>query len=143
MTKREVSVLRASTPRPRILVTADASEETLAALRELGNVEYASFRETMRLLTGSTLAEALREVEVFVSEIDVIDASVIQRSPDLRSSILRPRRGASSPTAYASARPSFCTLVTPLPRRFAPSTRSAPATPSSRASIACEVWTAS
>jgi autoinducer 2 (AI-2) kinase len=84
MAKREVSVLRAPTPRPRILVTADASEEAIAALGELGDVEYASFRETMRLLTGSTLAEALREVEVFVSEIDVVDASVIQKSPDLR-----------------------------------------------------------
>lgn len=84
MAKREVSVLRAAVPRPRILVTADASEETIAALGELGDVEYASFRETMRLLTGSSLAEALKGVEVFVSEIDVIDASVIQKSPDLR-----------------------------------------------------------
>ena len=53
--------------RPRILVTADMDDEGLATLRALGDVEYASFRTAMRLLTGPSLVEALAGVQVFIS----------------------------------------------------------------------------
>jgi autoinducer 2 (AI-2) kinase len=70
--------------RPRMLVTAELDAASLEALRALGPVEHASFREAMRLLTGPALVEALAGVEVFVTEVDVLDASALERLPALR-----------------------------------------------------------
>ena len=70
--------------RPRILVTACMDPEGLAALREFGEVEYASFRDAMRMLTGPPLVEALRGVQIFVSEVDILDAAALARCDDLR-----------------------------------------------------------
>jgi phosphoglycerate dehydrogenase-like enzyme/ribulose-5-phosphate 4-epimerase/fuculose-1-phosphate aldolase/putative sterol carrier protein len=70
--------------RPRILVTADMSAEALGTLRELGDVEYASFRTAMRLLAGSMLVDALRDVQVFVTEVDLVDGDALRQLPELR-----------------------------------------------------------
>jgi autoinducer 2 (AI-2) kinase len=67
-----------------MLVTADMSEPALAALRALGDVEYASFREAMRLLAGPTLIEAAAGAEVFVTEVDVVDAAALGKLTALR-----------------------------------------------------------
>jgi autoinducer 2 (AI-2) kinase len=74
----------ASAFRPRILVAADMDEAGLAALREIGDVEYHSYRKAMRLLTGASLVEALAGVHVFVTEIDVVDAAALVKTNDLR-----------------------------------------------------------
>lgn len=76
---------QASDFRPKILVAADMDEEGLAALAQIGDVEYKSFRESMRLLVGSGLVEALQGVHVFVTEVDVVDAASLLKTPDLRA----------------------------------------------------------
>jgi len=75
-------------PRPRVLVAADFDDASLAALRELADVEYAPFRQAMRMLTGPALVEALRGVDVFVTEIDVVDADALAACADLRALIV-------------------------------------------------------
>jgi autoinducer 2 (AI-2) kinase len=70
---------------PTILVTADLDPVSLDALAEMGSVEYAPFREKLRLLSGDTLVEALSGVQVLVTEVDVIDASSMARLPELRA----------------------------------------------------------
>ncbi|MFP6564741.1 MAG: NAD(P)-dependent oxidoreductase [Myxococcota bacterium] len=81
---RSEVVLAEPTHRPRILVTADFDEAGLARLRELGDVEYRSYRDAMRLLTGEALVEALAGFDVFITEIDVVEAAAFAKLPALR-----------------------------------------------------------
>ncbi|MCD6571073.1 MAG: class II aldolase/adducin family protein [Deltaproteobacteria bacterium] len=83
-TGEEETRVSASDFRPRILVTAELDEGSLGALREIGDVEYASYRERMRLLTGDDLVKALEGVHVFITEIDVVDGKALGRLPDLK-----------------------------------------------------------
>ena len=66
------------------LVSASFDEDSLASLREKMDVEYASFREVRRLLTGPKLVEALKGKQIFVTEVDVLDAAALSELPDLR-----------------------------------------------------------
>jgi autoinducer 2 (AI-2) kinase len=70
--------------RPSVLVASDMDPESLASLRELAEVEYASFRDAGRLLTGDALVDAVAGVDVFVTEIDVVNAEALVRCRDLR-----------------------------------------------------------
>lgn len=70
--------------RPNIRVTAQMDEAGLAQLRRLGEVEYANYRETLRVLTGEDLVEALQGVHVFITEVDIVDLEALRQLPDLR-----------------------------------------------------------
>ncbi len=69
---------------PRALISAAFDETSLLRLRKAMDVEYASFRESKRLLTGPGLVQALQGRQVFVTEVDVVDAAALQQLPDLR-----------------------------------------------------------
>ena len=66
------------------LVSASFDADSLARLRESMAVEYASFREVKRLLTGADLVKALQGKQIFVTEVDVLDANALRQLPDLR-----------------------------------------------------------
>jgi autoinducer 2 (AI-2) kinase len=72
-------------PRPRILASADLDAASVEALAELGELEYASYRDAHRMLKGESLVEALRGFEVFVTEIDLLDGASLAALPDLRA----------------------------------------------------------
>ena len=89
-TARAASVV-SSAPRLNILVTASMDEEGLAALRQLGEVRYESFRENLRLLAGEDLVEALVGVQVFITEVDAVDAEVLSKAAGSAGGCFVPR----------------------------------------------------
>jgi autoinducer 2 (AI-2) kinase len=66
------------------LVSASFDAASLARLRQHMDVQYASFREVKRLLTGADLVKALQGKQVFVTEVDVVDANALRQLPELR-----------------------------------------------------------
>jgi sugar (pentulose or hexulose) kinase/phosphoglycerate dehydrogenase-like enzyme/ribulose-5-phosphate 4-epimerase/fuculose-1-phosphate aldolase/putative sterol carrier protein len=66
------------------LVSASFDTDSLDRLRAHMTVEYASFREVKRLLTGPDLVKALQGKQVFVTEVDVVDINALRQLPDLR-----------------------------------------------------------
>ncbi len=74
-----------ATFRPRILVTASLDEEALAELRDMGEVSYRPWREERFVYDGGRdLAEALRDFDVFVTEMDIVDFEALRELPDLK-----------------------------------------------------------
>jgi autoinducer 2 (AI-2) kinase len=68
----------------KILVTAQFDAQALDTLRRYGEVEYASYGETMRTLAGSKLVKALQGVSVLVTEVDQVRRPVFAQAPNLK-----------------------------------------------------------
>ena len=66
------------------LVSATFDEDSLKKLRQYVDVQYASFREVKRMLTGGDLIKALAGKQIFVTEIDILNAAALNKLPDLR-----------------------------------------------------------
>lgn len=71
-------------PRLRILATAGLDERAVRELQELGDVVHEDYREALRLLSDEALVEALRGVDVFITEVDLLDAEALAACDDLR-----------------------------------------------------------
>lgn len=71
-------------PAVRALVTAPFDPASLARLGEAVAIEYASIRETRRILKGDDLIAALAGRQVFITEADIVDAAVLAGQPELR-----------------------------------------------------------
>ncbi|MGE0570459.1 MAG: NAD(P)-dependent oxidoreductase [Dehalococcoidia bacterium] len=71
--------------RPTMLVTAPMDERSLMRLRETCEVRYAPFMESQVVLTEDDLVEAAGDVDVLVTEVDVVDGASLARMPRLRA----------------------------------------------------------
>ncbi len=71
--------------RPRILVTASMDEAALGELREMGEVFFRPWRENHMVYDGGeSLIETLREFDIFVTEMDIVDFEALRGLPDLK-----------------------------------------------------------
>jgi sugar (pentulose or hexulose) kinase/phosphoglycerate dehydrogenase-like enzyme/ribulose-5-phosphate 4-epimerase/fuculose-1-phosphate aldolase/putative sterol carrier protein len=70
--------------RPRIYISANAGEDTIRILKELGDVTYASYSDQGVVLSGDELAQTIGGYQVLVTEVDLVDANVLQKAKDLR-----------------------------------------------------------
>jgi phosphoglycerate dehydrogenase-like enzyme/ribulose-5-phosphate 4-epimerase/fuculose-1-phosphate aldolase/putative sterol carrier protein len=70
--------------RPRVYISAEVDETALRKLREIGEVKYAPYRLEGILLTGDDLVQTLKDYQVFVTEVDIVDAECLLKLPDLR-----------------------------------------------------------
>ena len=66
------------------LVSAAFDATSLQTMRTMMAVEYANFREVNRLLSGASLVKALQGKQIFVTEVDVVDAKSLAQLPELR-----------------------------------------------------------
>ena len=68
----------------RILATAQLDPIAVQRIEALGELRYENYREVGRLLQGDALVEALADTDVFITEIDLVDAVSLGKLPALK-----------------------------------------------------------
>ncbi len=84
LTTTEGSGAASASFRPNIYISAEVDEAALGQLREIGEVTYKPYRTEGILLTGDDLVQTLKNYQVFVTEVDIVDAEALLKLPDLR-----------------------------------------------------------
>lgn len=77
------SVSAADNVRLRIYVDADLSGESIKLLEEFGGVTFRNYRDG-EMLEGDEMIETLKDYDVFITEVDIVDARIIKALPNLR-----------------------------------------------------------
>jgi len=67
----------------RIYADADLSEDAVKMLGEFGSITYKSYRDG-EMLEGDDMIETLKDYDVFITEVDIVDAPIIKELPNLR-----------------------------------------------------------
>ncbi|MCL2508683.1 MAG: FGGY family carbohydrate kinase [Oscillospiraceae bacterium] len=67
----------------RIYADADLSEDAVKMLGEFGTVTYKSYRDG-EMLEGDDMISTLKDYDVFITEVDIVDAAIIKELPNLR-----------------------------------------------------------
>jgi L-ribulose-5-phosphate 4-epimerase len=80
----ETGSVAAASFRPNIYISAEVDEIALQHLREIGEVTYKPYRSEGILLAGDDLVQTLKNYQVFVAEVDLLDAEALLKLPDLR-----------------------------------------------------------
>ncbi len=71
---------------PKIFITASLEKNAIGEFKNIGEVSYAGWRETMKLYDGGEeLAGALSGVQILITEMDVVDFQAIRDAKDLRA----------------------------------------------------------
>lgn len=71
---------------PNIFVTASLDKTAIDELGEIGPTAYAGWRESMKVYDGGAdLVKALSGVQIFVTEMDIVDFPAIREARDLRA----------------------------------------------------------
>ncbi len=80
----ERQAVSAASFRPNIYISAEVDGTSLRALRSIGDVTYKPYRREGILLIGDELVQTLKNYQVFVTEVDIVDAESLLKLPDLR-----------------------------------------------------------
>jgi autoinducer 2 (AI-2) kinase len=68
----------------KILVTAGIVPEGIETLKQYADVQYQYYGEKLQMLAGKKLVDALAGFDIFITEIDALNAKVLAETPDLK-----------------------------------------------------------
>ena len=89
---------------PKILITASMDQTAIDGFSAIGPVEYAEWRSKMKIYDGGAeLVQALEGVQIFVTEMDVVDFPTLRDAKGLRAIVTCRGNAVNVDLAAASA----------------------------------------